>query len=1331
MFNMRILCNNTGREQVLEEQVGRMMDTETLVLLQDVSQLLLERVDTSQHEAILLHQEPCCQDQSQDSDRQEHQCKRLRLELKTGDQEGAAPRRFQEEDNVVLVPRAKFAVAAVHRYATECGGASVLGVSLVERASRKRYLVCSLYFRPRVSCVALRALLEWLATMAAENEGMRRALLMGDTNAANIWWERAANIFFNRDTSERHYRKVKELRGRQVVSFAKRHKLACLNASVARGSTCMNDTCVDLALVGRGLAAEGLTNLRLVSAKTTLGNSHKILDLRRRDTACGRRSLMGKRVTAYERLEDTMLLEFKLASEEVIQRGYYQASRAQQRLALDYMVEMLYQTLERAQAELTSVDRTRRLQVGGAGSLALNRRRRAQRKLGRVYARMNHGSASWVSDVRQHRRMLARVRELRSRIQVGTRAKTGKGATHPSSVWDRIGARYKYGGDQDEDDQVRKIYTKSELDRIARLKFPATGGGKHSNPQVQSDDDREGPRISDAEIACALKDLAGKRFRCARGISMRTFNSALRFVLSEVKFIVRESFRLLHVPRPCELTRGSLVPKRDATKFRIVHVSNTMSALMEVVALHRLEHKLATPTRGLLSPSQFGFTALRDRHALVARMVELIACDAWGPLAVAKSVEAARLTTLVSLDLEGAFDNVSQAALVAKLTRELPDAEGEHLALWLARFITSRRVVLVANGVVSRERRVQAGVPQGSPLGPALFNFATKDVAAGVELACAREVLAYADDLYVVQKGCDPRALQAALNRLVENLRHLGLRVNHAKSHAMVVRYGVENSNINTRRKYSNKFRVEGEPLRLVKSMNVLGMHMTWRMALDRERTRDLARRALEQLSAIYHQDVIQDASEWRQVIESLLSSRLVVNAWPLLVADPSARAWVDNLCCKVLKLVFNWPTNITAKCVRLLSKQSGCLRYVARMVRLGATGEMASTYALLAKLLARSVRGTSRREYSQLMGHMPRPLAEQLDLEHERYGDPTQYLDGLVVRLVEVGAKCLGALLGVKCGELAGVGERVTFVKQSCRELWVVPGEAFNSRRGSLAVELASRGQHLGRHLLVRHAHYPIAYFSSMALLWRLFGGVAADSGGEGQRVVIMDEKGSVVAALMNHRNRDWRVIRLRRLVKCNQWRILLLSKWALEAQFLSSVEVRQLASLWAANKLTAVACSQPEVGDYLARHEISMRDERERHDEMLGLRTWMCRKIAAADLEVWWRIPPSWLSGCKMLLLADLVLGAPGDKQLVKAKCAGDEERVCGFCGEAIVDVDMHPVEHRVKVCTKFAQHREDMSALADAYARDGQVSKLYANKMTCQRALKILTRCALGRD
>ena len=85
---------------------------------------------------------------------------------------------------------------------------------------------------------------------------------------------------------------------------------------------------------------------------------------------------------------------------------------------------------------------------------------------------------------------------------------------------------------------------------------------------------------------------------------------------------------------------------------------------------------------------------------------------------IARAFNRSGATRVVALDISKAFDRVWHAGLLHKLKSN--GISGQIFGL-ISSFLSNRRIRVVVNGKSSQEYPVNAGVPQGSILCPALF----------------------------------------------------------------------------------------------------------------------------------------------------------------------------------------------------------------------------------------------------------------------------------------------------------------------------------------------------------------------------------------------------------------------------------------------------------------------------------------------------------------------------------------------------------------------------------------------------------------------------------
>ena len=113
---------------------------------------------------------------------------------------------------------------------------------------------------------------------------------------------------------------------------------------------------------------------------------------------------------------------------------------------------------------------------------------------------------------------------------------------------------------------------------------------------------------------------------------------------------------------------------------------------------------------------------------------------------------------------------------------------GEEVIDFLHSYLSGRKQRVKVNGVFSDWLPVCCGFPQGSLLGPLLFNVFINDLNFSVQLSSLR---LYADDTTAYASNTDISALELSLNKDLENLSSWFasnyLSVNSKKTQAMIL----------------------------------------------------------------------------------------------------------------------------------------------------------------------------------------------------------------------------------------------------------------------------------------------------------------------------------------------------------------------------------------------------------------------------------------------------------------------------------------------------------------------------------------------------------------
>ena len=198
------------------------------------------------------------------------------------------------------------------------------------------------------------------------------------------------------------------------------------------------------------------------------------------------------------------------------------------------------------------------------------------------------------------------------------------------------------------------------------------------------------------------------------------------------------------------LLKKSSLDHNELSNYRPIANLPFLSKVLEKIIYMQLDNYL---TRNNLYPlMQSGYRKHHSTETILIKLFNEIGC----------LLDEGRNSVLTLLDLSSAFDTVDHDILLERLQSRF-GLTGSVL-YWIKSYFTQRSEVVCINGTPSKSQSVNYGVPQGSILGPLLFNLYISPIEDIVH-AHALSILSYADDTQLY--------LSLSSSTIEESLLHL------------------------------------------------------------------------------------------------------------------------------------------------------------------------------------------------------------------------------------------------------------------------------------------------------------------------------------------------------------------------------------------------------------------------------------------------------------------------------------------------------------------------------------------------------------------------------
>ena len=203
-----------------------------------------------------------------------------------------------------------------------------------------------------------------------------------------------------------------------------------------------------------------------------------------------------------------------------------------------------------------------------------------------------------------------------------------------------------------------------------------------------------------------------------------------------------------------------------------------------------------------------------------------------------KELDNRKIVGLVSMDLSKAFDMLPHSLIIQKLAKY--GADDNTLSL-IKDYLTDRKQRVKLAGTFSPWLPVQRGIPQGSILGPLLFNIFINDLPHVIDFTI---LSTYADDTQIFYAGDNVTDVEHAINsdlgKIDKWYEENEMRRNHDKYKAMVM----------GKTSRDPVFKCEGTSIPLVEEMELLGVTVDNKLKFEGQ-IKKICRKVSQQIAVL------------------------------------------------------------------------------------------------------------------------------------------------------------------------------------------------------------------------------------------------------------------------------------------------------------------------------------------------------------------------------------------------------------------------------------------------------------------------------------------------
>ena len=287
-------------------------------------------------------------------------------------------------------------------------------------------------------------------------------------------------------------------------------------------------------------------------------------------------------------------------------------------------------------------------------------------------------------------------------------------------------------------------------------------GSSYYAPRLNWDEGLSFRFLTEERIATSINSFDAYKSPGEDMVSPVMLQRAGRALVVILVRLFRASLRLSYVPATWCRARAVFIPKPGkpsyltAKAFRPITLTSFFLKVLERLIYWHLNECIGG-LNSKMHPSQLAFKQGYSTEAALHTAIQKLE----------KAVFNKQLALALFLDIEGAFSNVSLAAIRYAL---LYAGIEIHLVTWIMGMLKCQRVTATL-GNHSTTVRLTRGTPQGGVLSPLLFNLVMSELLRKLDDVPGVYAQAYADDVLLMATGIDSFTISRRVQEGIEAVR--------------------------------------------------------------------------------------------------------------------------------------------------------------------------------------------------------------------------------------------------------------------------------------------------------------------------------------------------------------------------------------------------------------------------------------------------------------------------------------------------------------------------------------------------------------------------------